>query len=92
MTEPVKKPRAVPTVHVNGTSRAALIVQLETVLAAVNHALRMAEQAAPNARDYYTQGDSKAWAWANAEHRSRLERLEAVRVEYAEIWDAVFES
>lgn len=77
-----------PRVHRNGTSRDELTSQLEAVISALQTALQAAERAAPNGRDYYPLGP-EVLTVALAEHRSRVERLQAVREEYAGIWEAI---
>lgn len=79
-----------PTLHLNGSSRTAL----RDALLSANNRLRGAIEAlhgcAPNARDYYPQGDS-AFPGAAVEHRARLERLTAVRAELVELIEHVTE-
>lgn len=78
----------IPTVHLNGTSREALVAQLRqagTALLAARHAL---ENAAPHGRDYYPQGD-EAIVQATAEHRSRLRRIDAIYEEIMMIWSRI---
>ena len=54
-----------PRVHLNGTSRQDLLVQLEGVAIEGFRLLEAMGQAAPNGRDYYVIGD-KAWLQARA--------------------------
>jgi hypothetical protein len=79
---------AIPTIHMNGTSRAAIIEQLETAHTAIEAAIRALEQAGPNGRDYYPQG-AGAIQEALRQHANRLHNLSAVSKELAEIWEAV---
>ena len=78
----------IPTVHLNGTSKAALVEQLDHAVGALNAALRALYDAQPNARDYYTQGPD-AINEALADHRSRLERVQIVRNEIVAIWEGL---
>lgn len=88
------RPLAIPTVHLNGTSKQSL---LDGYLAAVN-AVRIAEQAVaetwPHARDYYMQpalepgGGTKATLAAD-QHEDRLRRLAAVLAELEAIAEGV---
>lgn len=71
-----------PTVHLNGT----LGQDLADNAAAAIEALRAASKAhaltAPNARDYYPQGDD-AYPAARKQYLDRVERLQAVTLEVA---------
>ncbi len=69
-----------PTVHLNGTSKAALLEQLENASNALNDAYAAMKQAAPNGRDYYPQGED-ALARATAAHLDRLRRVDTVKDE-----------
>lgn len=69
-----------PTVHLNGTSREALLEQTRTAYGAVQDALEAVAQAAANARDYYVQGPD-AYNTARREHDERLDRLRSVMTE-----------
>ena len=71
----------VPTIHMNGTSKESLLDDACNVMNAIYKAIDVACAAAPNARDYYTQGN-EAYSKARDEHDARIERLEAVRKEY----------
>jgi hypothetical protein len=73
-----------PTVHLNGTGRAGLVAQLEEALEALRSATEALGRAQPNGRDYYPQGD-RAIKCALKEHTSRMQRLESVQAELAEI-------
>lgn len=76
----------IPTVHLNGTSWASLIAQIESAVNAIDKALEAISDASPNGRDYYPQGDS-AFKKALIEHESRLHRLREIKNEYHQIWD-----
>jgi hypothetical protein len=80
-----------PTIHLNGTSKQSLLEALSTALTALCVAQNAVSDCAPNARDYYPQGDG-AFAQANREHIARLERLHGLRSELREIADAIDES
>lgn len=68
---------AVPTVHLNGTSREALVEENMKALAAVHAAFEAVRGAAPNARDYYVQS-STAFNEARKQHVERLLALTAI--------------
>ena len=78
----------VPIVHHNGTSRAALVDQVCEAGMAITLALGKLASAAPNGRDYYPLGP-EAFERASAEHRSRVERLVAVRTELEALAEAI---
>lgn len=78
----------VPTVHLNGTSRAALQEQFADAADALRLAVRALGDAAQNGRDYYLQGGG-AFAQADEEHRDRLRRLESVMDEMTILMGAV---
>ena len=73
MTEPL----AVPTVHLNGTSRDALLEQLLEAAHAIHEAGRKLAAAYPNARDYYVQPGA-AIAVAMRQHETRMNKLREV--------------
>jgi hypothetical protein len=75
----------VPTVHLNGTSKAGLMDPIGEALTALNAALEALWGVAPNARDYYVQTDPDAFSKAAAEHRGRVDRLTDVKNELGEI-------
>lgn len=79
-----------PTIHRNGTSGRALLLQVSEATAALRRALSVMRDAAPNGRDYYVQGDD-AFTAAAAEHRSRVQRVEAVLDEYSELYGLIYE-
>lgn len=70
----------VPTIHLNGTSADVLTDGLDEAVNTLRAAIEAVEACNPNARDYYPQGPH-AITQAAAEHRSRVERLSAVRKE-----------
>lgn len=73
-----------PTVHLNGTSREALVNGYVEAL----HAVRLATDAVaatyPNGRDYYLQGNG-AINKAMDQHAARLEALKQVYAELEEL-------
>ena len=66
-----------PTVHLNGTSAAALLEGYEKATAAVTAALTALGEAAPNAWDYYPQGPG-AWTNVREAHMADLNALHNV--------------
>lgn len=80
----------IPTVHINGTSRAELERQIETAHGWLVTTIEALEQAAPNGRDYYPQGDG-ALQVALREHGARLQKLVDVRDELQAIWQGLTE-
>lgn len=71
-----------PTIHLNGTDAMSLYNDYDAAAQAVREALRKLTQAAPNARDYYPQGD-RAFQAAVVEHEKRWEKLESVAKDLA---------
>ena len=81
----------VPTIHLNGTGRETLLVQLENAGSALREALEALREASPNGRDYYPQGDG-AGTEALREHMTRLERVKSVLTEITELHEKVTEA
>ena len=79
---------AIPTVHLNGTSREELMEQLLNAVEALRVAIDAVSAACPNGRDYYVQGPD-ATQEALRQHANRLHNLTAVRVELNEIAEAI---
>jgi hypothetical protein len=79
---------AIPTVHLNGTSREELMQQLRTAIDAIDAAIDACQKAAPHGRDYYPQG-SEVIQTAMTQHYHRLNRLEDVRRELQVIGEAI---
>jgi hypothetical protein len=78
-----------PSVHLNGTSRDALVDGFCTAGAAVRKAIEaLSEHAAPNGRDYYTQGNG-AMKLAQLQHAARLAKLGEVLAELQLIAEAI---
>lgn len=63
-----------PTLHLNGTSKERLGQAYSDAYAALYDAAEKLRQTAPNGRDYYPDGPD-AMAKAEAEHRSRQQRI-----------------
>lgn len=68
-----------PTVHLNGTDGEELLRQLEAAYTAVQAAITAVMAAAPNARDYYVQGNAYAFRDARNAHDRHLRALQIVR-------------
>lgn len=77
-----------PTVHLNGTSKEALIDQIKDAYGAIETAIDALCAAAPNARDYYPQGPD-AFSAARAQHDARAKKLVEVRDELTGIYHAL---
>lgn len=80
-----------PTVHLNGTSKATLVEQYENAMDAVQKASDVVRESYPHGRDYYPQG-ADAINRAMDEHASRLNRLADVRRELEEILSHILEA
>ncbi len=83
-----KPPVTVPTIHLNGTSREAILDGIAATIRAIDRALDLLCQSAPNARDYYPQGPG-AFEQAHREHAKRAERLRSVRDELQTIAESI---
>lgn len=71
-----------PTVHINGTSREALLETHTTAMEAIRIALVDLEQCTPNGRDYYINGNLRD---AEVEHSKRVRKLMDVRQDLYDI-------
>lgn len=89
---PAKPALSAPSIHLNGSSADALIEQLTGAGRALRDALRALDDAAPNARDYYLQGDGDEFGKAMREHLSRVERVRSVMEEITSIDEHVMEA
>lgn len=83
---------AVPTVHLNGTSREALEAQYRDAYRALERALQVISEAYPHERDYYVQGPASAYTAAKAKHASRISRLIDIRDEIEADYHAFLEA
>ena len=75
---------AIPTIHLNGTSRETLVNDLCDALEALSKAITAVAKTCPNGRDYYVQGPD-AIQEALRQHANRLHNLTAVKNELNEI-------
>jgi len=78
----------IPTIHLNGTSKADLLEGYLDVLTALREASDALRKAAPNGRDYYVQGPD-AYTAAATDHTARLRKLEDIRKEIEQIATAI---
>jgi len=69
--------RSTPTIHSNGTSKEALLAQVDAAHSALRNALEALSMMSPNARDYYPQGHA-AFSVACQEHEARLAAVRKV--------------
>jgi hypothetical protein len=79
-----------PTLHLNGSSEAALREPLIEACGALRGALRAMSETQPNARDYYPQGDD-AFRAATREHEARIATARKLLAEYEQILDGLQE-
>jgi hypothetical protein len=77
-----------PTVHLNGTSKTALLEQIEVAHAALRNAEQALAEMTPNGRDYYPQGPNAIYE-ALTEHRARQQKVTDVRVELERLAEAI---
>lgn len=79
----------IPTIHLNGTSKEALMEQIQNAYSKIHEAERALCEAAPNGRDYYPQdkspGEQPALYRALDEHFARLQKLRDVMKDLDEI-------
>jgi hypothetical protein len=69
-------PLAMPTVHLNGTSKESLLSGLCDVVHALHGAGRKLAAACPNGRDYYVKPGS--FSAALHQHESRMDKLREI--------------
>lgn len=74
----------VPTIHMNGTSKAELVRGYEEAYESLSVAYEKMRQAAPNGRDYYPQSES-AIGTAIDEHMERLEVVADLMQDYEDM-------
>jgi hypothetical protein len=67
----------IPTVHRNGTSGKELLDQILEARAALRVAIKALQNACPNGRDYYVQGD-RTIHQALEQHSDRLSKIQSV--------------
>lgn len=77
-----------PTVHRNGTNGNDLLEQITEARHALRIAIKAVENAAPNGRDYYVQGDDVIYK-ALEQHIDRLAACEWVLNELGQIGEAI---
>lgn len=80
----------IPTVHMNGDSKADLLSSSMEAHNAVRKAIEAIAGTFPNGRNFYPQGDG-AILQAMREHRDRINALELVRQELEQIVEGVSE-
>ena len=78
-----------PIVHMNGTSKGALLAQNRKAWDAINDAYAALKQAAPNARDYYPVPG--LYPKAIDQHMDRLRRLDSVADELRAEAEAIYD-
>jgi hypothetical protein len=84
----VREALTVPTITVNGTHPKDLYEQLSEARHAVLSAIKKAEEAGPNARDYHMRGMGIFYQ-AQAEHKRRITKLQEVERELRALLDYV---
>lgn len=70
----------IPTIHLNGTSKGALIEGYQKARSAIREAMDALIECRPNGRDYYPQGED-AISIADREHQDRIDYLFVVEKE-----------
>lgn len=79
----------IPTVHLNGTSKDALIEQNTAALKALQSAIKALRMAAPHGRDFYVQKDG-AFQEAVRLHHARLASLVAVEADLTALVSGIY--
>ena len=78
---------AIPTIHLNGTSRDELYEQVTSAGQAVQEAIHKLAEAAPHGRDYYIRANGEAdFRHAFEQHYARIAKLQEVYDELEEIY------
>ena len=80
----------IPTIHLNGDSRAELVRQNRLVYDRANALLDALTEAGPNGRNFYVQGDD-AIKHAQVQHRQRVSAVVSVRTDAEMILHAIME-
>jgi hypothetical protein len=80
---------AIPTIHLNGTSKSALLHALTTAEEALAKTGEALAETAPNGRDYYPQGPD-AYGKAADEHDARMAAIGKMRADLTEIVNAIY--
>lgn len=87
-----KEQLIIPSVHLNGTSKKELIMQLENAHYALGEAVSRLQATAPHMRDYYVKENAeREMNHAMAQFIDRRERLLSVMDEISHIVSAIFE-
>jgi hypothetical protein len=81
---------AVPTIHLNGTSKESLLEAISNARLALRDALESLGHTAPNGRDFYVQGPN-ALHRADVEYRARAMAVLKAHDELGEIALAIDE-
>jgi len=87
MTDTILK-LAIPTIHLNGTSREALVEGYAEAIHALHEAGRKVAAAYPNGRDYYVQ-EPGAFGVAQRQHETRMNKLREIIKELETIAEAI---
>jgi len=80
-----KNDLALPSIHVNGTSKDELVRQLSEAHLRLQQAREALMQAAPHQRDYYVQKDQGNYYRARKQYEARLLKIEEVMSELLDL-------
>lgn len=69
-----------PTVNMNGSGKEYLLSQYTAALLSVQYAIDIVAKSVPHGRDYQTQTPN-GYKNAAEEHRTRMQRLNDIRIE-----------
>lgn len=78
----------IPTIHLNGTSKANLLDEIEAAYVAIEAAISALRQVTVHGRDYYVQGPN-AYPQARDEMDKRLASLYTVQQELQSMYEAI---
>ena len=82
--------QVVPMIHLNGTSRLALLEEYRAADQAIREAISCVQAITVNGRDFHLQ-DLQAFKLAQAQHQQRLADLDIMLNQIDEIWNAINE-
>ena len=81
---------AIPSIHLNGTSRKSLLDGYRNALYALREAETALQETGPNGRDYYVQ-PAGAFALAQEQHVARCRALRNVITELEQVAEQIAE-
>lgn len=80
-----KNDLALPSLHLNGTSKEELVQRLSEAHLSLQKAREVLAKAAPHQRDYYVQKDQGNYRRARNQHEARLQKIDDVMTELLDL-------